>query len=130
VVSYVVKDGPEQETVWAVPDMAPQVLDANTPYSVFGIEPVLFDAPASDEQNEDWLARSFLAYTPDCLMTPVLEPICGFAWGYDIESGQVRLKDMRLGTVDDWIEIRRMLRIRLRTWTFGGDDWKPLTFND
>jgi len=130
VVSYVVKEDSGQETVWVVPDLAPQTLDANTPYTVFGIEPVLFDALASDEQDEDLLVRSFLAYTPDCLVTSVVEPVCGFVWGYDIERGNVRLKDIRPSVADDWLEIRRMLRIRLPKWTFGGNEWNPPAFDN
>jgi len=117
------------ETIWVAPDIAPHALVANTPYSTFGIEPVMFDAPASDEQNVNFLARTFLAYTPDCLVSPVVEPVCGFVWGYDIEHGSVSLKDLRPGVANDWVEMRKMLGIRLPTWTFGGDEWKPLDFD-
>ena len=47
VVDYTVfgQAGPEEKT-WVGPDVAPQARDANTPDSTFGIEPVMFDAPA------------------------------------------------------------------------------------
>jgi hypothetical protein len=76
VVDYVVQQhGVPGETVWVVPDVAPRSQEASTPYMTFGINPVLFDAPAFTEKNVNWTARSFLAHTPDCLMTPVVEPL-------------------------------------------------------
>lgn len=129
VVNYEVKTDSTHETIWAAPDLAPHALEASTPYTTFGIEPVMFDAPASDDQNVNWLARTFLAYTPDCLVSPVAEPVCGFTWGYDIENGSVSLKDLRPSVANDWAEITKMLHTRLPTWTFGGDEWKPLDFD-
>ncbi|MGH9171211.1 MAG: hypothetical protein ACRD0Z_10130 [Acidimicrobiales bacterium] len=126
VVDYVVvRGGIPEETVWCVPDVPPQSRDANTPYLAFGIDPVLFDAPAFTEGNVDWTARSFLTYTPDCLMTPVVEPLCGFRWGYEIAGGLVTPKELVAASQQDWVEARRMLRVRLPTWSFGGDDWAP-----
>jgi hypothetical protein len=125
VVSLIAKDDPAAETEWIVPDVAPQYREANMPYLAFGIEPVLFDAPANDAPNVEFLARTFLTYTPDCLLTPVVEPLCGFTWGYDVEQGTVRAKELRVSAFDDWVEVRRLLRIRLPTWTFGGDKWRP-----
>ncbi len=130
VVEYVVQqDGVPGETEWVVPDVAPQSRDANTPYMTFGINPVLFDAPAFTEKNVDWTARSFLTSTPDCLMTPVVEPLCGFSWGYVITDGTVTPKELAPSSPDDWIQARRMLRVRLPTWRFGGDDWSPPRFD-
>lgn len=120
VVDYTVLG---QEQVWVAPDVAPQARDANTPYTSFGIEPVIFDAPAFTEQNVNWTARTFLTYTPDCLMTPVVEPLCGFCWGYVIRAGTVTPKELRQAAVDDWMQARRVLRLRLPTWTFGGENW-------
>jgi hypothetical protein len=130
VVDYTVfHDLGPGETVWVAPDAAPQAREANTPYTSFGIEPVIFDAPAFTERNVDWTARTFLTYTPDCLMTPIVEPICGFRWGYVIEDGAVTPKDLATSVMDDWIQARRVLRLRLPTWTFGGEDWRPHPFD-
>jgi hypothetical protein len=129
VVAITEKDDPAPETFWAVPDIAPQYRDANIPYASFGIEPVLFDAPAHDASNVDFLARSFLTYTPDGLVSPVVEPLCGFTWGYDVEHGTVRPKELRVSALDEWFEARKMLRIRLPAWTFGGDKWQPPAFD-
>jgi hypothetical protein len=62
-------------------------------------------------------------------MTPVVEPLCGFFWGYLIENGTVTRKDLRPSTVDDWPLVRRLLRLRLPTWTFGGEEWRPPAFD-
>jgi hypothetical protein len=130
VIDYTVthESGPE-EMVWIAPDVSPQVREANTPYTSFGIEPVIFDAPAFTEKNVDWTARTFLTYTPDCLMTPIVEPLCGFTWGYVITDGVVTPKDLEPAVLDDWIAARKVLRLRLPTWTFEGADWNPSRFD-
>lgn len=129
VVDYtVVRDDVPEELVWVVPDVAPQLRDANTPYLAFGIEPIMFDAPAFTEKDVDWTARTFLTYTPDCLITTVVEPLCGFRWGYVIRDGVVTPKTLAPCSHDDWIDSRRLLQVRLPTWTFGGDDWRPPAF--
>jgi hypothetical protein len=130
VVDYTVthESGPD-ETVWVAPDAAPQAREANTPYTSFGIEPAIFDAPAFTEQNVDWTARTFLTYTPDCLMTPIVEPLCGFTWGYVIAAGAVTPKALSPAVRDDWVQIRKVLRLRLPTWTFGGANWNPVRFD-
>lgn len=130
VVDYeVVRDGVPEEREWVVPDVPPQSRDANMPYLAFGIDPVLFDAPAFTERSVDWTARTFLTYTPDCLMTPVVEPLCGFVWGYVVADGAITAKKLVASTQHDWIDTRRMLRLRLPTWTFGGDGWTPPAFD-
>jgi hypothetical protein len=105
VVDYaVVRDGIATERVWVVPDVPPQSRDANTPYLAFGIDPVLFDAPAFTEKDVDWTARSFLTFTPDCLMSAVVEPLCGFRWGYVIADGVVTPKELAPASEADWVE--------------------------
>ena len=128
-VDYLVHhDDGREEAVVVTPDVAPQVREADSPYLAFGIEPQLFDAPAFTERNVDWNARAFLTYTPDCLMTPVVEPLCGCFWGYAIEDGVVTPKDLRPATVDDWRTARALLEENRPRWTFGGDAWQPVAF--
>ena len=129
VVDYVVGDRSGEEEFVVAPDVAPQARDANTPYLSYGIEPRLFDAPASDEKDIDWNAHAFLTYTPDLLMTPIVEPLCGCSWGYTVSSGTVTAKALAAGTLDDWLHARKWLRARLPTWTFRGDDWQPPPFD-
>lgn len=47
-----------------------------------------------------------------------------------VEHGTVQPKELRIGTPDDWFEARKLLRIRLPSWTFGGDRWQPPAFSD
>jgi hypothetical protein len=129
VVDYTVRKESGTEDVVVAPDVAPQVRDANTPYMSFGIEPRLFDAPAFDEKDVDWTARAFLTYTPDLLMTPTVEPLCGCSWGYTINEGVVSPKDLELCTTEDWLHARQRLSARLPTWTFRGDRWQPPVFD-
>jgi hypothetical protein len=128
-VDYVVrKDDGGTESVVVAPDVAPQSRDADQPFLSVGIEPQLFDAPAFTERNVDWNARAFLTYSPDCLMTPVVEPLCGCFWGYVIEDGEVRPKDLRPATIEDWQIARAQLQERRPRWTFGGEQWQPRDF--
>jgi hypothetical protein len=129
VVEYSVRrSSGETESVVVAPDVAPQLRDANTPYFSFGIEPQLFDAPSFTERDVHWDARALVTYTPDCLMTRVVEPLCGCHWGYVIEDGVVRPKELRAASVADWEKARERLEARLPMWTFGGDRWQPREF--
>jgi hypothetical protein len=38
-------------------------------------------------------------------------------------------KPIRTGLADDWLDARRILRLRLPTWTFGGQDWRSSAFD-
>lgn len=108
-------------------DVAPQMKQARMPYLSFGIQPVLFDAPAFIEQNVTWRAWSFLTFTPDCVMTSVVEPACGFRWGYDLRSGVPSPIELLPAGQAEWLDTREELRPRFPDWTFGGDAWKPST---
>jgi hypothetical protein len=123
VVRYWV--GAQQEPTVIV-DVAPQLREARMPYFSFGIRPRFFDAPAITERNVVWRAWAFLTYSPDALMTPVVEPACGFRWGYDVREGSVEPTELLLAGRDEWLDIREDLGARYLDWTFGGDDWDPL----
>lgn len=122
VVRYLV--GAQQQPTVIV-DVAPQMRDAGMPYLSFGIQPTLFDAPAITERDVVWRAWSFLTYTPDALMTPVVEPACGFRWGYDVRDGSPEPTELLSAGRDEWLEIRDELRARYPEWRFEGGDWEP-----
>jgi hypothetical protein len=128
VVIYAVIRESERSTTEVV-DVPPQLRDTTLPYLSFGIEPTLFDAPAITEPNVSWRARSFLVSTRDLLMTPNLDPVCGFAWGYEIQQGAIELVAPRACNKEDWSTATRVLRQRLPGWNFGGDDWQPVSFD-
>jgi hypothetical protein len=108
-------------------DVAPQMRQAQMPYLSFGIQPVLFDAPAFTEPNVTWRAWSFLTFAPDCLMTSVVVPACGFHWGYDLHSGIPSPINLLPAGRAEWLDVREVLRNRFPEWTFQGDDWEPLS---
>lgn len=123
VVRYWVGD---EERPTTLVDVAPQMRDSGVPYFSWGIQPTLFDAPAfGDEPNVVWRAWSFLTYTPDALMTPVIEPACGFLWGYDIRGGVIQPMEVQPASHTDWLDIRDELRARYPKWRFEGDGWTP-----
>ncbi len=126
-VRYRVNGGDE---VAVIPDVAPQLRDSEMPYLSFGIRPVLFDAPAFTERNVVWRAWSFLTQAPDALMTPAIEPVSGFAWGYDVRDGVPSLMPPRAATRVDWLAVRDDLQNALPTWRFGGDEWSPARVDD
>jgi hypothetical protein len=130
IVDYTVRnESGEDEQGWAVPDVPPQARDANTPYMSFGIEPTLFDAPAFNDRNVDFNARSFLTYTPDCLMSPIVEPLIGFCWGVEVIDSVVSPKALRPASISDWTQARKYLGFRLPTWKFNGREWNPPSFD-
>jgi hypothetical protein len=115
--------GNDEPTV--IMDVAPQLREARMPYFSFGIQPVLFDAPCSSGENVTWRAWSFLTFTPDCVMTSVVEPACGFRWGYDLLAGTpTPITLLPVGRAE-WLDVREELRKRFPEWTFQGDDWEP-----
>jgi hypothetical protein len=118
-------DGTEEVVI---PDVPPQFRDKGVPYVSFGLQPGLFDAPANTEENVVWRAWSFLTQTPDAVMTPVVEPVCGFTWGFDVRDGVVAPAELLPATQEDWLRLRHDLREQLPGWTFGGDDWDALAF--
>jgi hypothetical protein len=113
LVRYTASDEPEP--VVEV-DMAPQLREARTPYVVFGMVPTFFDAPAMAASEADWHAWTFLTATPDALMTRVLEPVCGFRWGYSINGGRPALGELAAATGSDWIESVTEFRSRYPNW--------------
>jgi hypothetical protein len=121
IVRYWIGDDAEPTVVV---DVAPQMKESRMPYLSFGIQPVLFDAPTFTEQNVTWRAWSFLTFTPDCVMTSVVEPACGFHWGYDIRAGTpLPINLVPVGRAE-WLDVREELRKRFPDWTFQGDDWE------
>lgn len=101
---------PEEGDVFIV-DTAPQfrgIAGMDFPFFTWGVRPTLFDAPAIDAVSVDWWADAFLVATPDALMTPVIEPLCAFRWGYEVDdTGAVTVRPPRArDTAEAWAEIR------------------------
>lgn len=95
--------------------------DAPSPYCFFGLTPSLFDAPArSSRARMDWLAHSFLAYTPlDAERRPVL-PLLGFSWGFTIsDHGEVTIEPVKQLESPGWSGHVPFLEATYPGWTFG-----------
>lgn len=101
-------------------DVPPQMREADMPFAAFGIRPSFFDAPStSDTHLEYWQAETFLTYSPDAVVSPVLEPLCGFRWGYEVRAGVPRPTELVPSSKADWLATREQLGTRYPSWTFG-----------
>ena len=118
VVRYEATDEPETgepETV-VLADVAPQLQGLGMPYVAFGVRPTYFDAPAISAPDADWRAATFLTATPDALLSRVIEPVCGFCWGYRRKEGVNELVDARRAEEKDWLEAREQLVTHYPDW--------------
>ena len=100
-------------------DVAPQLQGLEVPYLCFGPRPALFDAPSTDAQEEtNWTANTFLVASPDCVMTRLLAPLCGFSWGYEVrERGPRTLAPTKIGA-PAWSAALALLRSEHPSWIF------------
>jgi len=52
----------------------------------------LFDAPSRGSRDDlDWEAHSFLCVSPDAVLTPRVQAITGFSWGFTITGEHISL---------------------------------------
>ncbi|GAA2759301.1 hypothetical protein GCM10009872_46610 [Actinopolymorpha rutila] len=103
-------------------DTGPQfrgIAGMDFPFLSWGMRPTLFDAPAIVESSVDWWADSFLVATPDALMTPIIEPLCAFRWGYAVDDdGVVTSRPPRARpTAEAWAEVRDGVQKLHPGWT-------------
>lgn len=113
--------GAKQELETLV-DVAPQMraVDARMPYFAFGVRPTFFDAPSTDDENYELRAHAFLTATPDALMSPVIEPLCGFNWGYRVINHEPQIAQLEAAGAKEWSWMRSELKPRYPAWTFLG----------
>jgi hypothetical protein len=97
-------------------DVAPQLQGLGMPYVAFGVRPTYFDSPAISEPDADWRAATFLTATPDALLSRVIEPVCGFRWGYLRKGGVNELVDAARAEEKDWLEAREKLVTHYPDW--------------
>lgn len=102
-------------------DTAPQfrgIEGMDFPFLSWGVRPTLFDAPAIAQVSVDWWADTFLVASPDALMTPVIQPLCAFRWGYEVdEHGTVTSRLPRIrDTAAAWNEIREQVQALHPGW--------------
>ena len=99
-------------------DQPPQLAGVDMPYLSFGPTPSFFDNPFTDQHGMHWIAETFLVISPDAVMTRVVQPVCGFSWGYSTEGE--RTAALPLAQVDEarWLAACEVLRERYPSWTF------------
>jgi hypothetical protein len=102
-------------------DVAPQmeIADARMPYFSFGVRPTLFDAPSTDDPEYEFSARAFLVVAPDAVMSPAVEPLCGFRWGYSVIGARPEIAPLEVAGAADWAAARSELEARYPAWSFG-----------
>ena len=105
-------------------DVAPQMqaAGARMPYFAFGVRPTFFDAPSTDDPDYEFRAAAFLTASPDAVMTPVVEPLCGFRWGYRIVDETPNVDPLEPAGAAEWAWMRSTLERDYPGWTFGDLD--------
>jgi hypothetical protein len=116
-VQVIRSTAPREDTVVMV-DAAPQMAGAGIPWCSWGVHPTLFDAPSTSHDDLEWRADAFLAVTPDSVMTPVVEPLCGFSWGYDVRDGTPSPVPVVSAGYDQWAAMRPVLTAHCPGWDF------------
>jgi len=111
-----VDKAPSGDHMWV--DGPPNLRGLGVPYVSFGPRPTLFDAPASTESRVRFVADSFLAASPDGLMTPISQPCLGLRWGYSTVSGKVELIGPNEISAAEWAEALPTLEEQFPNWTF------------
>jgi len=60
-----------------------------TPFAWYGLKPELFDAPSRETRPDmDWEAHSFLCLSPDAVLTPRVQAVAGFSWGFTMSIAE------------------------------------------
>jgi hypothetical protein len=99
-------------------DVAPQLKGSGMPWMSFGVRPAYFDAPSTDSDDATFRADAFLAASPDGVMTPVAEPLCGFSWGYDVAGGVPAPAPVTPAGPERWAAMVPALAGACPGWTF------------
>ncbi len=101
------------------PDPLALFREVATPFAFFGLRPELFDAPFRfPRQDLSWTAHAFLCAVPDGVMSRVVTPVLGFAWGFAVEDGAVVLAEPEPLSVSTWSRHVPLLSAAYPAWTF------------
>jgi hypothetical protein len=109
-------------------DQPPQLTESQMPYCYWGPSPSFFDAPGNSAQGLIWTADAFLVLTPDALITRVIQPICGFHWGWSTETEKPAIFPIEPISTDAWERARSVLEPRYPGWTFR-QDWATESYD-
>ena len=93
--------------------------DVATPFAWYGLKPEFFDAPCRETRYDmDWLAHAFLCVSPDAVLTPHVQAIAGFSWGFTIAGSDTKFGVPTMLGPDDWDSHLGLLRTEYPGWTF------------
>jgi len=93
--------------------------DVATPYAWYGLRPEFFDAPSRVARHDmDWLAHAFLCVSPDAVLTPRVQAIAGFRWGFTVTGADITLAAPAALGPGDWDTHLGLLRAGYPGWTF------------
>jgi hypothetical protein len=98
--------------------------DVPSPYCFFGFLPTLFDAPTRREREPiNWVAHSFLAWTPLDERPRTVKPLLGFSWGFDIDrAGSITIRPVGELSAETWNSHVPYLRGSYPDWHI--DQWQ------
>jgi hypothetical protein len=90
-----------------------------TPYAWYGLRPEFFDAPSREARYDmDWLAHAFLCVSPDAVLTPRVQAIAGFSWGFTITGADISFVPPAALGPGDWDGHLALLTATYPGWTF------------
>src|SRR5581483_6762932 len=102
-------------------EMDPIALYAHipTPFAWFGVKPEAFDAPSRKSLYDMvWEAHCFLCISSDAVLTPRVQAVCGFSWGFKVDASHVEFAPPAALAPDDWDSHLGLLRATYPDWTF------------
>jgi hypothetical protein len=90
-----------------------------TPFAWFGVRPEHFDAPSRESRYDmRWEAHAFLCVSPDAVITPHVQAVAGFAWGFEIAEAGISIDRPQQLAPADWDSHLPLLRDHYPRWTF------------
>ncbi|HEX5292510.1 MAG TPA: hypothetical protein VFX25_26870 [Streptosporangiaceae bacterium] len=93
--------------------------DVPTPFAWYGLKPELFDAPSREARPDmDWAAHSFLCISPDAVVSPRVQAITGFSWGFTITDGRFTYTQPMALASEAWDGHLNLLRASYPNWVF------------
>ena len=100
--------------------------DVATPYAWYGLRPELFDAPSREARYDlDWEAHSFLCVSPDAVITPQVQAIAGFSWGFTITGSEFAFAEPAVLGPAAWDSHLNLLRTSYPGWVFDAGYRQP-----
>jgi hypothetical protein len=99
-------------------DGRPMFDHVNMPFADFAANPTFFDGPFHIKKKWDWIARAFIVYVPDAVISRQVKPILGIEWGYWIDNSKPYVKETKHVNVEAWNEHLQLLRNGFPNWTF------------